>query len=122
MEKRNKIIYWIGTGLLSAMVLMSAGMYVFNHEPIAEVFTKLGYPTYIIYPLAFAKLLGVIAILTKASDLLKNLAYAGFFFNFILAAVAHLAVGDGEQMGAIMAFVLLAVSFIYDRKVYVHLR
>jgi len=119
MEKRNKIIYWIVTGLLSAMLLMSAGMYVFNHEEIAGVFTKLGYPAYIIYPLAIAKLLGVTAILTKASALLKNLAYAGFFFNFILAAVAHLAVGDGEQMGAIMALVLLTVSFIYDRKVFV---
>ena len=37
--KTNKIIYWVGTGLLSAMLLMSAGMYVFNNEMIQEMFT-----------------------------------------------------------------------------------
>ncbi len=30
--KRDKIIYWISTGLLTALMLMSAGMYFFKHE------------------------------------------------------------------------------------------
>ena len=79
MEKRNKIIYWIATGLISVMMLMSAGMYIFDHNTVSEVFTTLGYPTYIIYPLAIAKILGIIVILVNKWDFLKGLAYAGFF-------------------------------------------
>ena len=33
--KTNKIIYWGATGLLSALLLMSAGMYVFNNLDVA---------------------------------------------------------------------------------------
>ena len=116
MNKRDKIIYWIVTGLFSAMMLMSAGMYFFNNEMVTEVFVKLGYPTYIIYPLAVAKILGVIAILSNASKKLKEWAYAGFFFDFILAASAHININDGEQMASIVAMVLLIASYIFGRK------
>ncbi|MBS2213724.1 DoxX family protein [Carboxylicivirga mesophila] len=116
MNKRDKIIYWIATGLLTVMMLMSAGMYIFNHEAITEAFITLGYPTYIIYPLAVAKILGLIAILTNASRLLKEWAYAGFFFDFVLAAAAHISVKDGEEMGALIALALLLVSYIFGRK------
>ena len=68
--KKFKIGFWISTGLLSAMMLMSASMYVFNHEEIAGLFTKFGYPTYIIYPLAVAKLTGVSGFTIKQK--LKN--------------------------------------------------
>ncbi|WP_299459177.1 DoxX family protein [uncultured Microscilla sp.] len=112
----QKIIYWVATGLLSAMVLMSAGMYVFNYEKIKLVFTNLSYPTYIIYPLAVAKVLAVVAILTKKSAWLKEWAYAGLFFDFLLALAAHLAIADGEHYGAIVALVLLTVSYYFDRK------
>lgn len=117
MEKRNKIIYWIATGLLTAMLLMSASMYIFNNEMVGETFITLGYPAYLVYPLAIAKLLGLLAILTKKSAVLKEWAYAGFFFDFLLATGAHLIVGDGDFPGAVMAIVLLVVSYIYDRKV-----
>ena len=90
---------------------MSAGMYIFNHEAIEQAFTALGFPTYIIYPLAIAKILGVVAILTRKVKLLTGMAYAGFFFNFLLAFSAHAMVGDGEFPGALMALVLLLVSY-----------
>ena len=116
--KKDKWIYYIATGLLSANMLLSAGMYVFRHQYILELFTKFGYPTYIIYPLAAAKILGLIAIWSKKSDLLKYLAYAGFFFDFILAFFAHAMVGDPEWAGAVMAMVFLVTSFVYDRKLF----
>ncbi|WP_430816845.1 DoxX family protein [Carboxylicivirga sp. RSCT41] len=116
MSKRDKIIYWIATGLLSAMMLMSAGMYIFNNAAINEAFIKLGYPTYIIYPLAIAKLFGLLAILTNKSKVLKEWAYAGFFFDFVLAAAAHISVNDGEEGGAYVALALLIVSYIFGRK------
>ena len=115
-NKRNKIIYWVATGLLTALMLMSAGMYIFNNDMVSEVFVKLGYPTYIIYPLAATKILGLIAILTKKSKNLEEWAYAGFFFDFVLAFSAHLVVNDGEFAAALIAIVLLLISYIYNKK------
>lgn len=118
MNKRDTIIYWAITGLFSAMMLMAVVMYFTQHAMVSETFARLGYPVYIIYPLAVAKVLGVIAILTKKSPLLKEWAYAGFFFDFVIAAAAHMMVGDGEYQGALVALVLLLGSYMFDRKVY----
>ena len=115
-NKRNKIIYWIATGMITALMLMSAGMYVFNHAEVSEVFIKLGFPTYIIYPLALAKVLGLAAIWSKRTKALKEWAYAGFFFDFVLALAAHLAINDGEFILAAVAIVLLFVSYFYGKK------
>jgi len=114
--KTNKIIYWVSTGLLTAMMLMSAGMYVFNNEAISEVFAGLGYPAYIIYPLAIAKVLGLLAIWLDKSKSLKEWAYAGFFFDFVLAFFAHWMINDGEFGGALVALVLLFVSYFFWKK------
>lgn len=118
MEKRNKIIYWATTGLLTVLMLMSAGMYFMNYEMVSATFLKLGFPTFVIYPLAVAKLLGLIAILSKKSQLLKEWAYAGFFFDFVLAFFAHIIAQDGEFAPALVAIILLVVSRIYDGKVF----
>ncbi|WNJ18943.1 DoxX family protein [Pontibacter sp. G13] len=114
--KRDKILYWVFTGLLCAMYLMSATMYLLNYDEIAGVYEILGYPTYIVYPFAVVKILAVVAILSNLSPLLKYLAYAGIFYNTILAASAHIMVGDGEAGGAIAAFTLCILSFIFDRR------
>ena len=115
MEKKMKIGFYISTGLLSAMMLISAGMYIFNNATIAETFLKLGYPTHIIYPLAFLKIAGV-AVLWIGPEKIKEWAYVGFFFNFLLAFGAHAAIGDGEQGGAVMALILLITSYFFRFK------
>ena len=114
--KKRNIPYLASTGLLTALMLMSAGMYFFNHSMVSDTFTRLGYPTYIIYPLAIAKILGLVAIWTNKSNTLKEWAYAGFFFDFVLALAAHVAVQDGEYLPAIIAIVLVLVSYIYRKK------
>ena len=114
--KKNKIIYWLATGLLSLMLLMSAGMYVFSHGIVHEEFVKLGFPVYIIYPLAFLKVSAVGAILVSKIDKLKEWAYAGLLFDFVLAFFAHFMIGDGEQGGAVIAMVLLIISYLYKDK------
>lgn len=115
--KNLKRAYWASTGLLSAMMLMSAGMYFFNNEMVSQTFTNLGFPTYIIYPLAISKILGLVAIWTNKSKSLKEWAYAGFFFDFLLAGSAHIAVNDGEFVGALVAMVLLFISYFTWKKV-----
>ncbi|MFK8037472.1 MAG: DoxX family protein [Crocinitomicaceae bacterium] len=114
--KTTKIIYWISTGLLSALLLMSAGMYIFNNAEIQTTFENLGFPTFIIYPLAIAKIIGVVVLLMPKPTFLKDMAYSAIFFNILLAFGAHVNVGDDEQMGAVIAFILLATSFITYRK------
>ena len=118
MNKRDLWIYRISTGLLTALMLMGATMYFVQYDMVSDTFTKLGYPTYIIYPLATAKLLGLVTIWTRKSETLKEWAYAGFFFDLLLAASAHISINDGEYAPALVGMVLVLVSYTYSRKLY----
>lgn len=114
--KRNKIIYLVSTGLFTALMLFSAGMYLFANEVAVDAFTKLGFPTFVIYPLAAAKILGLGAIWIGKSKTLKEWAYAGFFFNLLLAVSAHLSINDGEFAAALLGLVLLLTSYTFNKK------
>ena len=109
--KIYKILYYVSTGLFSALMLFSVFNYFANTEVVANMFDGFGYPSYLIYPLAIAKLLGLLTLWFGSNKTLKEWAYAGFFFNVILAFFAHYMIGDGEQMGAIIACVLLIISY-----------
>jgi hypothetical protein len=115
--RAQKIIYWIATGLLSALMLISGGVYIIHHHEVSEIFTHLGYPTYVVYPMAIAKILGVIAILSKKSRTLKEWAYAGFFYDFVLAFMAHLNAGESVLIASV-AIILLATSYFLDKKLF----
>lgn len=114
--KTSKIIYWTTTGLLCLMMLGSAGMYIANYETVQAIFIQLNYPPHVIYPLAIAKILGVIAILTKKSNTLKEWAYAGFFFDFVLAFLAHWMVNDGQWAPPLVAMTLLLISYNFEKR------
>ncbi|WP_298902091.1 DoxX family protein [uncultured Psychroserpens sp.] len=115
--KRDRIIYYVATGLLTLLMLFSVSMYFFKHDDVAEMFTSFGYPTYIIYPYAVAKLLGLFALWNPNFKIIKEWAYAGFFFAFVLAFFAHYMIGDGEQTGALVALILLSVSYIFNKRI-----
>ena len=85
---------------------------------VGQTFARLGYPMYLVYPLAIAKALGIIAIISKKSAILKDWAYAGFFFDLVLAFFAHFMVGDGDFFPPVVGIVFLIVSRIYDHKVF----
>jgi hypothetical protein len=114
----NKIIYWISTTIFCGIFLFSAIMYFTKHEMVKGFFESLGYPVYIIYPLAVAKVLGIAAILIKNSRILKEWAYAGFFFDAALATAAHLHAKDGGQWLALTAMVMLIISRIFESKIF----
>lgn len=109
---KNKLMFRISTGLLTLMTFGAAGTYIFNHQFVADAFTSLGYPTYLIYPLAVLKILGISVIWLRKPKFLINLAYSGFFWDYILAFFAHIAVGDGEFGAALVCFILLTISYI----------
>ena len=119
MKKKSKIIYYSVTGLFTAHMLLTVGMYLFNYAMVSEAFVSLGFPEALIYPLAIAKILGLVAIWTNKSRLLKELAYGGFAIDFCIAAVSHMAAGDGQVIQPIVALVIVSISFIYHRKLFV---
>jgi uncharacterized membrane protein YphA (DoxX/SURF4 family) len=94
MEKRNKIIYWVATSLLVIGMLQSGILAVLKTKQWIDLVTGLGYPVYFLTLLGIWKILGVIAILIPRFTLLKEWAYAGFFFAMTGALVSHLAMGD----------------------------
>ena len=95
--------------LLSLMMLGSATMYFVKAADVTAEFVKLGFPAWVRPLLAVAKIVGVGLIWFSPSAPLRHFAYAGFLFNFILAALAHGYAGDGEWVGAVVALVLLGV-------------
>ncbi len=116
VSKRNRIIYLASTGLFSLVMLFSSMMYIFNHDEVQSVFTAMGFPVFLIYPMAAAKLLGLIAVWTRKSRVLTEWAYAGFFFNTLLAIGAHVNIADGEAGAAAVACVLVLVSYNFKPK------
>src|SRR6201995_6091482 len=97
MTKRNKIIYWIFTIWL-ALGMVSTGvvqlMKAKNGAGGADSVARLGYPMYVLTIIGVWKLLGVIAVLIPKFPLLKEWAYAGFFFIMSGAIFSHIAVSD----------------------------
>src|SRR5665213_338162 len=94
MAKRNKIIYWVATALLAIGMLQSGIFAVLRTKQWIDLVTALGYPVYFLTILGVWKILGVIAIVVPGFKLLKEWAYAGFFFAMTGALVSHLACGD----------------------------
>jgi uncharacterized membrane protein len=94
MNKTKLIIYWVATALLAIGMLQSGIFAVLRTKQWIDLVTGLGYPVYFLTILGIWKILGVIAILIPKFKLLKEWAYAGFFFAMTGALVSHLAVGD----------------------------
>lgn len=115
----EKIIYWIATAIMSGVFLFSAGMYFTKYEMVTGFFEMLSFPTWLVYPLATAKILGVIAIVTRQSKLLKEWAYAGFFFNGVLATTAHYDAGHGVMGLSLLALIAVIVSRFFDGRAFV---
>jgi uncharacterized membrane protein len=123
MEKRNKIIYWVATGLLGFGMFTTGLQQIFHAKAMVDLITPLGYPLYFLYILGVWKILGVIAILIPGGKLVKEWAYAGFFFVMTGALVSHLASGDESVKGIIGPFfqtVFIILSWYFrpaDRKI-----
>jgi hypothetical protein len=122
MTKRNKIIYWIATIWLSLGMTSTGIVQLMKIKEEAEMMDRLGYPLYFLTILGIWKLLGVVAILIPKTPLIKEWAYAGFFFAMTGAIFSHLAVSDPakELFGPLLLVVLTIVSWYFrpaERKV-----
>lgn len=115
MSRTKKIIYWVATGWLALGMTATGIVQLLQVPEEAGVFRQLGYPAYLMPLLGTWKLLGVLAVLLPGRPLLKEWAYAGFFFAMSGAIVSHLAVQDPliELFGPALLLVLTLVSWYF---------
>ena len=115
MTKRNKIFYWIATLWLSLGMLSTGIVQLIKMEAEVNLFARLGYPAYLLTILGVWKILGVIAVLVPKFPILKEWAYAGFFFTMSGALISHFAVSDSaaEYFGPTLLLVLTALSWYF---------
>jgi hypothetical protein len=91
---RNKIIYWIATAWLALGMLSTGIVQLLKVKDEVATITQLGYPVYFLTILGVWKLLGVITILIPKFPLIKEWAYAGFFFAMSGAMLSHIISGN----------------------------
>jgi uncharacterized membrane protein len=87
-----------------------------------ELIAHVGYPLYFMYIIGVWKILGVIAIIIPKHKLLKEWAYAGFFFLMTGAFISHLAIGDSGKaiLGPLFQTFFVLLSWYYrpaDKKI-----
>jgi hypothetical protein len=122
MSRRNKFIYWISslwlslgmvaTGMVQLLKVQSDGAL---SPPGVYGIIHLGYPVYFLSMLGVWKILGAVAILVPKFPLLKEWAYAGFFFIMSGAIYSHIAVGDParELFPSLLLLILTIVSWYF---------
>lgn len=118
--KTTKIIYWTGV-VLTSLWFGTSGIFELTKNPLVwEITQQLGYPAHFIYLLGVLKLSGVITLLIPNKLLrLKEWVFAGVFFDIIFAFFSKLAVlGFGATLDAIIAFVMISVTYAMFRKLY----
>ncbi len=115
MSKRNKIIYWVATIWLAFGMVAGGVQQLLQIGGYVEIITSLGYPLYLLSILGAWKLLGVVAILVPGYPLVKEWAYAGFFFAMSGAAVSHFAAGQAfvEAIPSLMLLILTVLSWYF---------
>jgi hypothetical protein len=116
--KRDKIIYWTSTGIISGIMLLSAYYFCFN-EGAKGAFAHLGLPNYFRVELTVAKILGATALLIPAvPERIKEFAYFGMAITIASAVIAHAASGDGiaHVIDPVIVFGVLIVSYVYYHK------
>jgi len=118
MKKRNKIIYWIATIWLAlGMTVTGFGQLIKMKEGQGgtEMITHLGYPVYLLMILGAWKIVGVVVLLVPGIPLIKEWAYAGFFFIMTGAFLSHLAMQDPvvELFPSLLLLILTILSWYF---------
>jgi uncharacterized membrane protein YphA (DoxX/SURF4 family) len=116
--KAGKIVYWIAT-LWLALGMIATGLVQLSKGKAGQggldMITHLGYPAYLLTVLGVWKILGVVALLIPKFPLLKEWAYAGFFFIMTGAIASHIAIGDSvtEILPSLLLLLLTVTSWYF---------
>ncbi|WP_026727534.1 DoxX family protein [Flavobacterium denitrificans] len=115
MTKRNKIIYWVATLWLALGMTATGIVQLLQSKDETDRMSHLGYPFYLLILLGVWKLLGVITVLAPKFPLLKEWAYAGFFFAMSGAIFSHFAANDRAKdfFGPTLLLILTIISWYF---------
>jgi hypothetical protein len=105
----KKIGYWVSLVLFSLAMGFGGVADLMKNPDIMDSLKKLGYPEYLALILGFWKVGGVIVILSPRLGLVKEWAYAGFFFDLTGASVSHAFVRD-DLAKVVVPLVILAIG------------
>ncbi len=108
----KRIAYWSSTAIAAASLLMAV-TYLSGSEQVVSGFAKAGYPQHLRIVLGIAKPLAAIVLLIPGFALLKEWAYAGATFAWVMAFIS--AYLSGEKATVWLPPVLLvlgAVSYL----------
>ena len=115
MIKRNKIIFWISTLWLALGMLSTGIVQLLKVKKDVDLIISLGYPVYFLTILGIWKISGVVAVLLPKFPLLKEWAYAGFFFAMSGAAFSYIASGRMNEIFPCLLLLALTVISWYFR-------
>jgi hypothetical protein len=106
----RKIAYWVSTGIAATSLLLAAS-YLTGSEQVVSGFAKAGYPQHLRIVLGIAKPVAGIVLLMPGFVLLKEWAYAGVTFAWIMAFISAYTGGEGVQIW-ILPLILLSLLIV----------
>src|SRR5580692_9158759 len=87
--KKNKIIYWAATGIISFVMVFSI------YKMFTPEYNRFNLPDYFRIELTVFKIVGLIVLLIPQFPVkMKEWAYAGFGITLISACIAHYNTGE----------------------------
>ncbi|MBN9484783.1 MAG: hypothetical protein BGO70_06315 [Bacteroidetes bacterium 43-93] len=113
--KRDKILYWATTSLVSLGFLASGLMYLSQDPELIAKFKSIGYPVYFVMLLGFAKLVGSLILMNPWWPTLKEWAYAGFTFTLAGAIWTHISTHT-PVTPPLLFLVVLALSYYFYKR------
>ena len=104
--------YWISTAIVGVMLLFALS-YLTGNEQVVSGFAKAGYPQHLRIVLGIVKPAAAIVLLVPGLPLLKEWAYAGATFAWVMAFISAYSGDEGAQIWVmpIVLLVLLGVSY-----------
>ena len=111
----RKVIYWVSTGIVSLMLLMSLS-YLTGSEQVVEGFTKSGYPQHLRIVLGIAKPAAAMVLLLPGLTVLKEWAYAGSTFALVMAFISAYSIGENAGVWAMPIALLVLLSISYNTR------
>lgn len=107
----RKIAYWGSTALV-ALALLGSLSYLTGNEQVVSGFAKAGYPQHLRIVLGIAKPLAAVVLLLPGFLVLKEWAYAGATFSWVMAFISEYLPGNSEVWPLPLALLaLLGVSY-----------
>ena len=109
----QKIVYWTSTIIAAVLLLMSLS-YLTGSEQVVSGFAKAGYPQHLRIVLGIAKPAAAIVLLLPRLALLKEWAYAGATFAWVMAFISAYSIREGAQIWSIplVLLVILTISYV----------